>query len=305
MFSVDVLASDTEYLIPTQENVIYGMDHGSALLMDVYSPPEPNGYAVVFVMGTGFTAQGEYDDIPLKSLDTHLLEQNIFPNLMGETRQMFGPAYDAGFTVFSINHRLAPKFTWQYQLRDVQRAVQFIRHNAERFNIDEHWVGGMGHSSGASLITLLAVSDDVADTHAFDQINRESSRIQAVVPVSGLFDLLSAREQNTDNHAILSAYVGKVLTYQPADHPIFDMYRNASPISHIDADDPPMYFIHGQDDDDVSIAQSEYMHDVLLKAGVQSRYKSIKKANHVALSVNDQQRPMVEAVKWLESHTPK
>ena len=136
-----------ECLLPDRTNVIYGMDHGAALLLDVYRPQKPNGYGLIFVMGTGFTAYGGYDDRPLKELDRWLLEQGIFENLMGEYRQAFAPAVEAGFTVFSLNHRLAPRHRWQSQLRDVQRAVQFVRANALRYGIRPDWIGGMGHSS--------------------------------------------------------------------------------------------------------------------------------------------------------------
>ena len=39
-----------------QSNVVYGMYSGLALLLDVYEPEEPNGYAVVFISGSGWSA---------------------------------------------------------------------------------------------------------------------------------------------------------------------------------------------------------------------------------------------------------
>ena len=49
--------------------------------MDVYQPETPNGADVVFIMGTGFSAYGEYDDLPLKELYLRLLENGIFSDL--------------------------------------------------------------------------------------------------------------------------------------------------------------------------------------------------------------------------------
>ncbi|WP_309024906.1 hypothetical protein [Pelagicoccus sp. SDUM812002] len=48
------------------------MVHGASLLMDLYGHKKPNGYAIVFVMGTGLTAYGGYDDVPPTDLDRNL-----------------------------------------------------------------------------------------------------------------------------------------------------------------------------------------------------------------------------------------
>ena len=66
---------------PTIENIIYGMDRGTTLLMDVYQPETPNGADVVFIMGIGFSGYGEYDDLTLKELELWLLENSILSDL--------------------------------------------------------------------------------------------------------------------------------------------------------------------------------------------------------------------------------
>ena len=37
-----------------EQNVIYGMYSGLALLMDIYCPTTPNGYGVIFISGSGW-----------------------------------------------------------------------------------------------------------------------------------------------------------------------------------------------------------------------------------------------------------
>ena len=105
-----------------------------------------NGDALIFIMGRGFTAHGGYGDLPLKQLDCWLLERGIFANLMGEKRQVFGPAFDQGFNVFSINYRLSPRNSWRNQLRDVQRAVQFVRADASEYGLKSEWIAGIKYS---------------------------------------------------------------------------------------------------------------------------------------------------------------
>lgn len=294
-----------EILKPNQSNVIYGMVHGAALLLDVYQPETSNGYALVFTMGTGFTAQGEYDDIPLKQLDSHLLQASIFPNFMGEQRQMFAAAYDAGFTVFSINHRLAPEHRWQQQLSDVQRAIQYIRANASKYNVNATWIAGMGHSSGASLIALAATYDDIAQLNAHDPIARVSSKLQAVVPISGVYDLLAARQQIPGITSMLDGYIGQTITYQPEGHPVFQRFKQASPVHQLDKTDPPMFLIHGVEDDVVSVKQSSAMYEAVKKHEIRAEFLAVPYTDHGTTYQDINYLPMQKAADWLQKQLPR
>src|SRR5829696_8317823 len=70
-----------------EKNVIYGMYSGLALLMDVHRPEKPNGYGVIFVSGSGWSARLTYGATPLK--------EDQIPE--------WGPALlRAGYTVFAI-----------------------------------------------------------------------------------------------------------------------------------------------------------------------------------------------------------
>jgi len=42
--------------LAVESNVIYGMYSGLALLLDVHPPETPNGYGIVLVVGSGWTA---------------------------------------------------------------------------------------------------------------------------------------------------------------------------------------------------------------------------------------------------------
>src|SRR5262245_22127165 len=81
-----------------EPNIIYGMYSGLSLLMDVYHPESPNGYGVIFISGSGWRASQEYSAEPLKQ---------------GSQAQLYGPRLaGAGYTVFSISHRAAPRFRY-------------------------------------------------------------------------------------------------------------------------------------------------------------------------------------------------
>lgn len=295
-------AEDTRvfaFIEPTERNVIYGMDHGAALLMDVYRPENPNGLGLVFIMGTGFTAYGEYSDVPLKELDRWLVENGIFGALFGGTGQVFEPALEAGFTVFSINHRLGPAHHFETQLRDCQRAVQFIRHHADQYGIDPERLGGMGHSSGATLITFLAVAEDAADPEAFDPVSRHSTRLQAVVPMAGVHDLMAYLQERPGGGPMLVSLTGRVISYQPPGHPIFDAYRMASTVSHVTPDDPPVLLFHGTADEAVDLKQSQALAAALDAAEVAHELIVLEGADHGQLGKPMDRIPGEIAADWL------
>ena len=127
--------------VNVERNVIFGMYSGFALLMDVHRPVTSNGYGIVFVAGSGWQAPLEYGATPLK--DTQV--------------PLWGPALvAAGYTVFAVNHRAAPRFHYPAAVEDVQRAVRFIRHHAKVYGIDPDRIGGLGGSSGGHLIGLVS-----------------------------------------------------------------------------------------------------------------------------------------------------
>src|SRR5687768_7643375 len=122
-------------------NVVYGMYSGLALLMDVYRPAQSNGIAIVAVQGSGWYSPMRYDALQLKAsreVTTHA--------------QRFAAA---GYTVFAINHRQAPRFRYPAPIEDVQRAVRFVRFHAAEYGVTPDRIGAWGSSSGGHMVELL------------------------------------------------------------------------------------------------------------------------------------------------------
>ena len=247
-----------------EENVVYGMYSGLALLMDVHHPAEPNGKGLIWIFGSAFEAPTTYGAWQLK-------QPGVQPPIF----------LDVGYTVFVINHRAAPRFRYPAWVEDVQRAVRFVRHNAERYGIDPDQLGGWGHSSGAHLISMLATMDGAGDPDDSDPVNRESAKLQAVVARAGLFDFAATADQDGDS----------ALTFLS---PLIDAadYREGSPITYVTPDDPPLLLIHGDADPAVPFQQSELMLAALEEQGVETRLIRIPGGGH---GVDDPP----EAVRWL------
>ncbi|MEQ8849172.1 alpha/beta hydrolase [Botrimarina sp.] len=89
---------------------------------------------------------------------------------------------DAGVSVAAINYRLmrhAEDVTPPVKapLMDAARALQFLRLNAERFEIDPNRIGAAGGSAGACSSLWLAFHDDLADPSNPDPVLRQSTRL--------------------------------------------------------------------------------------------------------------------------------
>lgn len=245
-----------------EKNVVYGMYSGLALLMDVHYPEEPNGYGVVHISGSGWSAPLSLDSRPLKEA--------------GHVRIETPEVVKAGYTVFTINHRALPRFQFPAQIEDAQRAVRFVRFHAERYGIDPNKIGGLGGSSGGHLASLLATLDGDGDQDSYSEIDRMSAKIQAAV----------VRAPPTDFGGwVDSATIGLLLGARlregmNASTEEMRIAIEASPVSYVSNDDPPMLLIHGDKDDTVPFSQSEKLREALKKAGVTVELVRVDGAGH-------------------------
>lgn len=238
-------------------NVVYGMYSGLALVMDVYHPEIPNGYGIIFISGSGWTRELSLDATQLTAT--------------GQETIYAVPLADAGYTVFNINHRAAPRFRYPAPVEDVQRAVRFVRFNADSYGIDSDRIGGMGGSSGAHLIAMMAVMDGAGDAEDPSEINRQSAKLQAVVTRAGPLDL------RRDPGAPLFGFRGRAASKGTVEHTIL---QEASPINYVTADDPPFLLIHGDADPVVPYENSVNMRKALHDVGVAAELMLVPKGGH-------------------------
>ena len=159
---VSAVADAQQNATRVERNVVYGMYSGLALLMDVHHPANPNGYGIVQVPGSAFASSLGYDATPITAR-----EQAYTTKLT-----------DAGYTVFKINHRAAPRFVFPAALEDTQRAVRFIRHNAKQYGVNPDRIGGFGGSTGGYLLALTGMLGTKNDDDP-DPVNKQPATLQA------------------------------------------------------------------------------------------------------------------------------
>jgi acetyl esterase/lipase len=165
-----------------------------------------------------------------------------------------------GFVVASLEYRLAGEAPFPAQLQDARAAVRFLKANAAKYGIDPTRVGVWGGSAGGHLTALTALtcgvtSLDVASAAA------GSECVQAAVTWYGVFDFAQMIGRPAGDGAAAGLLGCKGACEA-------DKVRAVSPLSYIDAKDPPFLLIHGEQDKLVDVSQSRAAEAAMKAVGV-------------------------------------
>jgi acetyl esterase/lipase len=233
----------------------YEVVGGTSLLLDAYLPvrrsaPRP---AIVFVHGGGWRSGDRTAFAPG--------EQAFAPTAVRLAR--------LGFAVFSIDYRLAPAARFPASVDDVAGAVRWVRAHGVRLGVDPARLALFGASAGGNLAALAA-------DRGRGRLDR-GARVRAVVSWSGPMDLalFDAELGGPQAHPFVEGYVGCSPETCPA------RYRAASPVSAVDATDPPMLIANGTGEI-VPPAQAREMAARLAAAGVPHTLLLVPGTEHAA-----------------------
>lgn len=163
-----------------------------------------------------------------------------------------------GFTVASLEYRLSGEAKFPAQLQDADAALRFLKAHAADYEIDPARVGLWGGSAGGHLAALTALA---CRETALDPASASDGCVQAAVTWYGVYDF-AGMTATPDGNAAGARLLGCDRVC-PADR-----IRAVSPVTYIDAKDPPFLLIHGDEDKTVPVAQSHLGEAALRKAGV-------------------------------------
>ena len=233
------------------KDVIYGHKEGVALTMDVFKPAKPNGIAVLWMVSGGWVSN----------------YNNINPGFAA-------PFVERGDTVFEIVHGTTPRFPVSEILKDIRRAVRFVRYHAADYGIDPNKIGISGGSSGGHLSLMTAAMGDDGDKSATDPVERVSSRIQAVACFFPPTDFINFGKPNV--HAI---DVPLLAVFRPAfgvpvgatDADKEKLAKELSPMWQVTDKMPATLIIHGDADPLVPLQQSQIFVEKLKELKVENQ----------------------------------
>jgi acetyl esterase/lipase len=226
--------------VTVKENVPYASVNGTELHLDVYVPAGHGAEirpAVLLIHGGGWTS---LDKSTMRGMGQFLAR--------------------SGFVAFSVDYRLlqGTENRWPAQLDDVQRAVRWMRANAAKYGVNPERIGAFGHSAGAQLAALLGMEE--TRDNSDPTLGKYSSRVQAVVDVSGPADLTA--DHDSEGEGFLANFLGADYSTHP------EVWRDASPAFHISKGDAAFLIVHGTQDQIVPVSQSQELFEKLQSAGV-------------------------------------
>jgi acetyl esterase/lipase len=236
------------------EDVVYGNKDGLALSLDVLTPDSgAKGIGVIIVSSGSF-----------KSAKSNVLadEQN-----RRQREHWIQGLLAGGYTVFVARHGSTPRYFVPEMVEDIRRSVRFVRAKAARFHVDPNRLVITSGSSGGHLALMVGLSGDGGIPDAPDPIQRESSRVQAIVAWFPPTDLINwgmpegYKTLDKVRPGLLKSFFGEITDLQK-------QLKSISPIEQVTADDPPLLLIHGDRDLTVPVQQSRIMKDKYEQAGL-------------------------------------
>ncbi|GEN27396.1 hypothetical protein HVA01_10420 [Halovibrio variabilis] len=219
-----------------------------ALKADVYLPSGANDArrpAALVVHGGGWRNRSR-DDM-----------QGIAEQLAGQ-----------GYVAVNIEYRFAPEYRFPSQLHDLQQAMAWIHAHADQWQVDTQRIVGVGFSSGAHLVSLLAVAGVEGPLAA--PYGGEQSRLAAVLAGGLPSDLLKF-----DDGRLVVDFIGGTRAEENA------AYRLASPARQITPQAPPFFLFHGKWDQLVPVDHATDFYQALQDNNIESELYLQRWRGHV------------------------
>jgi acetyl esterase/lipase len=218
---------------PTRANVKYGPYERNVLDLWLAKRDDGKPTPLAIFMHPGAFTVGDKSKLPTASL-----------------RQLLA----AGISVASINYRLLDSGPFPAPMLDGARAIQFLRYHADEYHLRKDRVACFGVSAGACMSMWLAFHDDLADPKNPDPVLRESTRLTCAAPGAGQssLDMKTIGQwfhcDKLQEHPSLRGLFG-IKSLEELEKPeIVALVKEASPITHLTADDPPIFASFSQAD---------------------------------------------------------
>lgn len=161
-----------------------------------------------------------------------------------------------GYLVMNSTYRLTPQWKFPAQTDDLETAVGFLRKNHQSLNIDASRIATFGYSAGGHLAALIGLDP--------------KNGIKAIVAGGAPADL-----RFWPNGKLTGLLLGGPLKGNES------IYREASPVSHVKNDSPPIFLYHGSADELVPIEHPKAFIAALERKGVEHEIYWINGRSHI------------------------
>lgn len=248
-----------------------------SIYADIYKAEENNSPVIIYIHGGGLI-WGSRKDMPKKQIEMY---------------------NSAGFTVISIDYRLAPETKLPHIIEDIKDAIMWVKSEGPGlFGIDANKIAVVGSSAGGYLALMAGTFDEkpkaIVSLYGYGDISGD----WALKPSEAFLSRPSITWEQASccigNKTVSEGKIDRFLFYtycRQRGNWIYQVsgpnliinkkqMHSLCPIKNICDKYPTTLLIHGDVDDDVPYEQSLLMNEELCNHKVDSRIITVKGAKH-------------------------
>lgn len=241
--------------VPTHKDIVYATVDGKELKLDLYIPSKPLTQGLLVWVHGGAWRGGTKDGVP-----------KVFP--------------DGGIPTASIEFRQSTEAKFPAQVHDIKAAIRFLRAKASTFGCDADRIIIAGSSSGGHLAALVGVTNGNAELEGkVSDYLQQSSAVQGILDYFGASNLTTILTQSTPfGFNMRKPALELLLGASPEQH--VELAKLASPVFHVDRNDPPLLIFHGEQDPQMPISQSHELTGAYKKINLDVQFEVVYGAAH-------------------------
>ena len=146
-----------------------------------------------------------------------------------------------GFACFTIEYRLSTEALYPAAVNDLKAALQWIRRNAKKYNIDTANIATLGFSAGGHLAALVGVTPNMEKFQKGECNDATSTAVKAVIDIDGTLSFVHPEAwetQNLDNVNASAKWFGYPRTEK------LELWTEASPFTYAEQNKTPFLFLN-------------------------------------------------------------
>lgn len=261
----------------TLTDIPFAKVDGHRLALDLYLPEGKQGAPLVVFVHGGAWSRGSRTEMPLVAMAP------------------------AGFAFASIDYRLSPVAPFPAQAHDIKAAIRFLRAKQSEYGYDATRIAIAGTSAGAHLALLVGVTNGNKELEGTVGDNLDqSSDVQAILSYYGASNFMTILKQSTPyGIGVRMPALQLLLGGQPEQEEV--LAKLASPVFHIDANDPPLLLLHGDQDPQMPVNQSLEIYGAYREMGLDAEFLPVYQAAHGGKKFHEGDR-LKAATEFLKKH---
>jgi len=194
-----------------------------------------------------------------------------------------------GYAIASVDYRLSTEAKFPAQVHDLKAAIRFLRGHGNEWKLPAKKILIAGDSAGAHLAALVGVSNGNNELEGAMGNDSESSDVQGIISFYGAANLTTILKQSTPHGlSVRVPALELLLGAQPTN--VLAPARLASPVFHVDAHDPPLLLLHGDQDPQMPINQSLELLGAYQKVKAPAQFEVVHGAAHGGAMFYDAER---------------